>query len=157
MENTQKSDNKAMNVKYKDPVCGMLLEAHEIQATVDYEGKTYHFCSQNCAEKFKENPKKYAKNNQDSQSETHGHDMSKSGMMKRGGKNMKKGMMGMDMRKGGCGGMRKMKSGNMGGMSSDQTSSGSKTNEALEILKNRYAKGEITRQEYEEIKKEILD
>ncbi len=53
----------------------------------------------------------------------------------------------MSMMRGRCGGM-----GNM----SDEQNSGMKMNEALEILKIRYAKGEITREEYEKMKEEIL-
>ncbi|MCL5032797.1 MAG: SHOCT domain-containing protein [Thermotogae bacterium] len=54
-----------------------------------------------------------------------------------------------------CHGMGNMDSVKMNNMSDEQ--SGHKTSEALEILKTRYAKGEITLQEYEEMKKTISE
>ncbi len=43
----------------KDPVCGMNVDASKAAASVEYEGKLYHFCSRGCAEKFKGYPEKY--------------------------------------------------------------------------------------------------
>ena len=43
----------------KDPVCGMDVDASKAAASVEYEGKLYHFCSRGCAEKFKDYPEKY--------------------------------------------------------------------------------------------------
>ncbi len=42
----------------------------------EYEGKTYHFCSQDCLKAFKENPEKFAKKmDEDMNVESHeGHD-----------------------------------------------------------------------------------
>ncbi|MDP2931102.1 MAG: heavy metal translocating P-type ATPase [Chloroflexota bacterium] len=45
----------------KDPVCGMEIDPKSAAATEEYEGKTYHFCSADCHEKFKAEPEKYAK------------------------------------------------------------------------------------------------
>ncbi len=137
--------------KYKDPVCGMLLTSQEAQVTLEHKGKTYYFCSQSCANTFKKEPQKYTENNEIPQSKIHDHKhhMPNSDMMK-GGKNM-------DMKKGGCQHMGKMKRGKMGSMTNDQTSPESKAKGALEILKERYAKGEITLQEYEEMKKTITE
>ena len=42
-----------------DPVCGMTIEETDAVATVEHEGKTYNFCSQDCAEEFTENPEDY--------------------------------------------------------------------------------------------------
>jgi YHS domain-containing protein len=42
-----------------DPVCGMTIEETDAVATVEHEGKTYYFCSQDCAEEFTENPEDY--------------------------------------------------------------------------------------------------
>ncbi len=152
MENMKENVDEGMNAKFEDPVCGMSLGPQEVQVTLDYEGKAYHFCSKNCADEFEKDPKKYVEGKgQNSHSEMRKHGMPK------GSKNMKGGMMGMGMRKGGCKGMGTMKSGMMGNMSNDQTNSESKANGALEILKERYAKGEITRQEYEEMKKTIAE
>lgn len=43
-----------------DPVCGMEVDeqASSIQAT--HGGKTFHFCSQECKERFQSNPEQYA-------------------------------------------------------------------------------------------------
>src|SRR5271157_5963184 len=43
----------------KDPVCGMNVDPSKAAASVEYEGKLYHFCSRGCAEKFKADPEKY--------------------------------------------------------------------------------------------------
>jgi len=43
----------------KDPVCGMTVDENTPVATVVYENNTYYFCSNQCVEKFKENPKRY--------------------------------------------------------------------------------------------------
>jgi YHS domain-containing protein len=39
-----------------DPVCGMAVDGGVV---VTYNDKEYHFCSQSCADKFKEHPEKY--------------------------------------------------------------------------------------------------
>jgi Cu2+-exporting ATPase len=43
----------------KDPVCGMQIEPETAYSKVEYEGHVVYFCSSNCEEKFKKNPKKY--------------------------------------------------------------------------------------------------
>jgi Cu+-exporting ATPase len=43
----------------KDPVCGMDVDGAKAAASVEYEGRLYHFCSRGCAEKFKDYPEKY--------------------------------------------------------------------------------------------------
>jgi YHS domain-containing protein len=43
----------------KDPVCGMDVDGAKAVASVEYEGRLYHFCSRGCAEKFKDYPEKY--------------------------------------------------------------------------------------------------
>lgn len=55
-------------MKVKDPVCGMKIEKEEAVEKVEYMGKEYYFCSQECAEKFKDNPEQYAH-----QKNSHGH------------------------------------------------------------------------------------
>jgi len=42
-----------------DPVCGMDLAEHGIKDTTVYEGQLYGFCSQDCKQKFLEDPQKY--------------------------------------------------------------------------------------------------
>ncbi len=46
--------------KEKDPVCGMDVAANA-PLSMKEGAKTYHFCSQGCLDKFKADPKKYAK------------------------------------------------------------------------------------------------
>lgn len=41
-----------------DPVCGMEVTA-ESEWTAEYEGVTFYFCSQDCRDKFIEEPGKY--------------------------------------------------------------------------------------------------
>lgn len=42
-----------------DPVCGMKIKPSEAVATEEYEGTTYYFCSQDCAQSFRESPDDY--------------------------------------------------------------------------------------------------
>jgi P-type Cu+ transporter len=44
----------------KDPVCAMMIDAKTAAASQDYNGKTYYFCSDNCAKSFAADPAKYA-------------------------------------------------------------------------------------------------
>ena len=43
----------------KDPVCGMAVEPSKAAASIEYEGRLFHFCSKGCAEKFKNTPERY--------------------------------------------------------------------------------------------------
>ncbi|HAS10585.1 MAG TPA: hypothetical protein DCS55_08740 [Acidimicrobiaceae bacterium] len=43
----------------KDPVCGMTIAESDAVATVDHDGSTYYFCSQDCADEFREEPGDY--------------------------------------------------------------------------------------------------
>ena len=43
----------------RDPVCGMNVDPAKAAATVEHDGKLYHFCCKGCAEKFTSDPKKY--------------------------------------------------------------------------------------------------
>jgi YHS domain-containing protein len=45
--------------KAKDVVCGMFVEKSK-STKLTHEGADYYFCSDNCANKFKAEPKKYA-------------------------------------------------------------------------------------------------
>ena len=45
--------------KVRDPVCSMKIKKTDAVVTSQREGKTYYFCSQECKDKFKKNPKKY--------------------------------------------------------------------------------------------------
>ncbi len=44
-----------------DPVCNMDLSALQGKFAYDFEEETYYFCSELCKDKFKAEPKKYAK------------------------------------------------------------------------------------------------
>ena len=44
-----------------DPTCGMKVKTKDAKYFVEYEGKTYYFCSEGCMKKFKENPEEYMK------------------------------------------------------------------------------------------------
>jgi Cu+-exporting ATPase len=53
-------DNKTAVQAVKDPVCGMDVSAPSDERKLEYEGKTYFFCSSSCLEKFKNDPEKYS-------------------------------------------------------------------------------------------------
>lgn len=42
-----------------DPVCNMKIRPSEAVATEQHGGKAYYFCSQDCADSFKESPEDY--------------------------------------------------------------------------------------------------
>jgi YHS domain-containing protein len=42
-----------------DPVCGMNVEREEAAAESEFQGLTYHFCSQDCKRMFDEDPTIY--------------------------------------------------------------------------------------------------
>ena len=43
----------------KDPVCGMDVCPRTAAGSVDHDGRTYHFCSRHCVEKFRADPARY--------------------------------------------------------------------------------------------------
>jgi Cu+-exporting ATPase len=43
-----------------DPVCGMKVHEKNSQYESRYAGKKYHFCSQECKDKFDRQPGQYA-------------------------------------------------------------------------------------------------
>ncbi len=49
----------ATRTVHKDPVCGMTVNAAKAAASLEHEGKLYHFCCKGCAVKFKADPAKY--------------------------------------------------------------------------------------------------
>jgi len=53
-----------MDTSIKDPVCGMELEPDTAEYTVDYDGRTYYFCSADCLEAFEDSPEEYAADEQ---------------------------------------------------------------------------------------------
>ncbi len=42
-----------------DPVCGMTVDPASARGSVEFGGKTYHFCSAQCVRKFEQDPAKY--------------------------------------------------------------------------------------------------
>ncbi len=42
-----------------DPVCQMKIRPSDAVATIEHDGKTYYFCSQDCADSFRESPEDY--------------------------------------------------------------------------------------------------
>ena len=42
-----------------DPVCRMRIKPSEAVATVEHEGTVNYFCSQDCADSFRESPEDY--------------------------------------------------------------------------------------------------
>ena len=48
-------------MKVKDPVCGMTIEESDAVATSTYQGKKYHFCSEDCKRTFDESPEDYVR------------------------------------------------------------------------------------------------
>jgi Cu+-exporting ATPase len=45
--------------RVRDVVCGMEIDPKDAAAQMEYEGKTYYFCSQSCHDKFMAEPEKY--------------------------------------------------------------------------------------------------
>jgi P-type Cu+ transporter len=45
--------------KVKDPVCGMMVDPQKSAGKVEHGGKSYHFCSARCAERFQKDPQKF--------------------------------------------------------------------------------------------------
>src|SRR5271154_2421863 len=45
--------------KERDPVCGMIVDPLKAAGKAEYAGKTYHFCSARCAERFRNEATKF--------------------------------------------------------------------------------------------------
>jgi Cu+-exporting ATPase len=43
-----------------DPVCGMEVDEKNSEFSTTYGGKDFYFCSEECENKFDENPSQYA-------------------------------------------------------------------------------------------------
>ena len=46
---------------HRDPVCSMQVDEKNAAGQSEYQGQTYYFCSENCKERFDENPQQYVK------------------------------------------------------------------------------------------------
>ncbi len=56
---------QANSQRVKDPVCGMEVDAAQAKTSgmaIEYSGRTYYFCSEDCRQKFDKNPEIYIKN-----------------------------------------------------------------------------------------------
>ncbi|MCH7611632.1 MAG: heavy metal translocating P-type ATPase [Chloroflexi bacterium] len=57
----QEQKEEAMAENVTDPVCGMEIDPKTAATKMDYQGKTYFFCSDACQTKFMAEPEKYTK------------------------------------------------------------------------------------------------
>jgi YHS domain-containing protein len=46
-------------MKVTDPVCAMVFEERKAAATIEYDGQTYHFCTEACLRQFEADPGRY--------------------------------------------------------------------------------------------------
>ena len=53
---TTDTSRRAPGTMVTDPVCGMTFAPEEAAATVDHDGRTYPFCAEGCARRFRGNP-----------------------------------------------------------------------------------------------------
>ncbi len=44
----------------RDPVCGTELRPGQEEASLNYQGRGYHFCSVECRQTFEQDPTQYA-------------------------------------------------------------------------------------------------
>ncbi len=61
MESEHKGGTPSAGATVKDPVCHMDVVPERAGGSYEHAGKTYHFCSRGCVEKFKADPEKYLK------------------------------------------------------------------------------------------------
>jgi P-type Cu+ transporter len=45
--------------RVKDPVCGMMVDPQKAAGKAEHAGKTYHFCSMRCVERFQKEPEEF--------------------------------------------------------------------------------------------------
>ena len=50
---------KGVTPRARDPVCDMDVDEQQAAATVEYQGKTYYFCSPGCKKAFEKERQKY--------------------------------------------------------------------------------------------------
>jgi YHS domain-containing protein len=48
----------------RDPVCGMRVQEKQAANKLDYQGKTYYFCTPLCMVTFQNDPEKYSRKKQ---------------------------------------------------------------------------------------------
>jgi Cu+-exporting ATPase len=47
----------------QDPVCGMEIDPTQAAGQASYQGRTFYFCSEECMQKFQQNPGEYVGTN----------------------------------------------------------------------------------------------
>jgi Cu+-exporting ATPase len=52
-------EGKMASTTHTDPVCRMQVTEDIAKATAEHNGRTFYFCSQQCADKFNQDPQKY--------------------------------------------------------------------------------------------------
>ena len=57
----RKIHNGRVTYMTKDPVCGMNVDENKSQYQTQYGGKKYNFCSDQCKQKFDQQPEQYAR------------------------------------------------------------------------------------------------
>ena len=55
----KENDMSEKSPKVTDPVCGMSVDPATAAASVEHDGRTYHFCGGGCAKSFRADPGKY--------------------------------------------------------------------------------------------------
>jgi YHS domain-containing protein len=50
----------------RDPVCGTELQPGQEEASLNYQGRGYHFCSVECRQTFEQDPKQHVSQAQES-------------------------------------------------------------------------------------------
>jgi P-type Cu+ transporter len=54
-----KENMKVKDTIATDPVCGMKVDKQNPRGNLEYESKTYYFCSAGCERSFERNPQTY--------------------------------------------------------------------------------------------------
>ena len=58
-DSRSRKEEQVTDEQVKDPVCGMMIRPSEAVATAEHNGQTYYFCSEDCAESFRDDPENY--------------------------------------------------------------------------------------------------
>jgi YHS domain-containing protein len=61
MRNQIRRKEQCFMDKTKDVVCGAEIDRDRAAGSFDYQGKTYHFCSEQCRDVFKGDPASFIK------------------------------------------------------------------------------------------------
>jgi Cu+-exporting ATPase len=59
MATHQHHQHEHESVEVLDPVCGMTISPTDAVGTLSHAGQTYHFCSDSCLQRFRENPAEF--------------------------------------------------------------------------------------------------